>query len=142
MHLEELDRRCRGKHSTLRWVFADNAFMRIATWEFSRTFSTFTYPGEFFYFATTRCKNVVYSRARTVFYVIGMYFRESVSKKKEKKKKSVTRNTWINNKYLEFIIFLKIVKIKDIDSGRIFKIRSNKIIILINIFICIIIFFL
>lgn len=32
-----------------------------------------------------------------------MYFRESVSKKKEKKKKSVTRNTWINNKYLEFL---------------------------------------
>lgn len=49
-----------------------------------QTFSTFTYPGEFFYFATTRCKNVVYSRARTVFYVIGVQFHESVSKKKKK----------------------------------------------------------
>lgn len=49
-----------------------------------RTFSTSTYPREFFYFATTRCKNVVYSRARTVFYVIGVQFRENVSKKKKK----------------------------------------------------------
>lgn len=53
--------------------------MRIATPEFSELSPTFTYPGEFFYFATTRCKNVVYSHARTVFYVIGVQFHESVS---------------------------------------------------------------